>query len=168
MARPSKLETDPDLAERIFDRIRNGNYAETAAQAEGVTRSTYYNWMGWGREGGEPYEAFLDGVTRAVAECECTLVEELRNLPVDERGKADNAQANAIKFILERTRREHFGQTIELRQKAEDTIRDAFSELVPRLREELDSRSFRIVLAIFAGTGGGGGAGEVDSRDPVH
>ncbi|NQT73578.1 MAG: hypothetical protein HQ553_12550 [Chloroflexi bacterium] len=43
MARPTKLT--PELQTKIVGYIKDGNYIETACQACGIDKKTYYNWM---------------------------------------------------------------------------------------------------------------------------
>jgi transposase-like protein len=45
--RPTKL-TD-DIQKRIVDAIMRGAYIETAAQANGINKSTFYDWLKTGR-----------------------------------------------------------------------------------------------------------------------
>ncbi len=57
MARPSKL--DDALTEQIANRIRAGNYAETAVQASRISLPTYYRWM---QRGADDAPCVKDGV----------------------------------------------------------------------------------------------------------
>jgi hypothetical protein len=67
--RPSKLTTA--VCERILTNMRAGVSGEIAAQAEGVSRTTFYAWKAKGeRQAQGIYRDFLDGVKRAEAEVE--------------------------------------------------------------------------------------------------
>lgn len=160
MGRPSKLEKDPGLAQRIAEKVEQWNAPSVAAQSEGVSTSTFYEWMERGEQGIEPYLAFSESIARAVAVAEVSAVEVLKSPPLDERRKADGAIVRAAQFYLERTRRERFGQSIEIKQKAEETLRGALT----RLRERLDPGVWRQVLAALAGDGGVEDAGRGDRR----
>ena len=46
MARPTKLTVE--VRDRIVAAIRAGNYPEAAAQAAGISPSTFYRWLGRG------------------------------------------------------------------------------------------------------------------------
>ena len=48
MARPRKLT--PQLQTKICNAIEAGNYPETAAVLNGITGTTFYNYMKKGRE----------------------------------------------------------------------------------------------------------------------
>ena len=63
--RPSKLT--PELQESICKTLGAGVDVETAALREGISRSTIYNWMKWGREGQEPYASFVESTEIAQA-----------------------------------------------------------------------------------------------------
>jgi hypothetical protein len=53
VARSTRL--DPDLIERIAAAVGEGTGPVEAAAANGVPRSTFYDWLRWGRSGRRPY-----------------------------------------------------------------------------------------------------------------
>lgn len=47
MARPTKL--NPELTARIVERILEGNRPQLAANLEGISSSTFFDWMARGK-----------------------------------------------------------------------------------------------------------------------
>ena len=67
--RPSKLT--PELARRICDLVRAGNYLETAAAAAGIGHDTIRDWLRKGaRARSGPHHDFAEAFARADAEAE--------------------------------------------------------------------------------------------------
>ena len=92
--RPSKLTAV--LEERIVDLVRDGVALEVAACAEGIHRSTLFEWLRRGREASrlwecgervpdaeKPFLAFSDAVARAGAEAEIRAVQVVRKSSLD-------------------------------------------------------------------------------------
>ncbi len=105
--RPSKLPR----AGQILAGIRAGCYPEQAAQAAGVSASTFYAWKARGeREKTGRYRDFLEELRKAEAEAERNAVEIWRSA-IDDEGDWRAAQA-----FLERRFRDRWGrhQTSEL------------------------------------------------------
>jgi hypothetical protein len=104
--RATKL--NDELIETIVALIRSGNFPETAATACGVPRSTWYDWLRWGREGKEPYSHLSDAVTRARGEAVVGLLSELRQHAAKPKGGAH------IQWLLEKLDRDRFGPQIRV------------------------------------------------------
>ena len=51
MSRPSALENDPGLIDKIVKNVKRGLYLETAAELSGVPRATFFEWLRKGRSG---------------------------------------------------------------------------------------------------------------------
>lgn len=67
--RPSKLTQE--LQDRIVLSLRAGNYLETAAKANGISKATLYNWLDKAaKEHSPPHMAFLDAIEKAQSEAE--------------------------------------------------------------------------------------------------
>lgn len=60
----------PALQEKLVKLIGSGQYAEVAARACGVQKSTFYNWLTLGGRGEEPYKALVDAIEISAAEAE--------------------------------------------------------------------------------------------------
>ena len=58
--RPSKLTEERQ--ERIIQLIRGGNFASTAAEAAGISESTFYRWMKTGKESAEAIQKWDERV----------------------------------------------------------------------------------------------------------
>jgi transposase-like protein len=84
----------PDLQARIVALIQAGNYAEVAARASGIHKSTFYEWLTRGGRGEEPFKALADAVEKAAAESEARDVMVI--------GKAAEKQWQAAAWRLER------------------------------------------------------------------
>jgi hypothetical protein len=94
MARPTKLT--PELIVEIAGYIRAGNWPATAAQAAGISLSTYYRWLAVGEkeEEGQIHRDFLLAIRQAEAEAEVEGIAGLRTMSFDSFA--------ALKFFLER------------------------------------------------------------------
>jgi len=79
---PRKTRLTPELRDRVAQAVRDGNFLEPAARANGVSHSTLHLWLSNGRKGKQPYLDFLDIVERAEAEAELLAVTQLtRSFP---------------------------------------------------------------------------------------
>lgn len=60
---------DPLLADRVLSYIRSGGYPLVAAEAAGVPREAFLQWLKWGerKKAREPYRGFARGVRQAIA-----------------------------------------------------------------------------------------------------
>lgn len=69
----------PERAAAIVEALKNGAYAAQAAEAAGVARSTYYDWLAKGRAAASgPLHDFANQVDRAEAAVENSAVAALR------------------------------------------------------------------------------------------
>lgn len=115
MGRPSSLT--PERTKRITELISGGNSLEVAAQASGITATTFFNWCARGRrererleqnprlkpkKSEEIYVEFLEDVERARAEGEARLV-----LVVTKKAMND---WRAAAWMLERKAPERWGK----------------------------------------------------------
>ena len=104
--RPCKLTSE--LASRIADLIREGNYITTACQATGIDRTTYTRWLQLGEEDysqgkGTVYSSFYTSLKKAEAEAEVLLLQSVRR----------HTETNPIAglALLDRRFRDRWGQT---------------------------------------------------------
>jgi hypothetical protein len=107
----------PELTQEITRLLLDGNYIETAVQAAGVHKDTFFTWMknaerdtanglyaGWNDAPDQSrYIAFADSVKLAFARAETDMVYELRH-------HRDVKTFQPIAWILERTRQQRYGQ----------------------------------------------------------
>jgi len=106
----------PEIVERIIKHLSVGNYVKPSVEAAGINYQTFRTWMIKGEEhkaqGVEsPYSSLVDRITRAQADAEAHLVDQLAN-EQDWRAKS---------FLLERRHRERWGKE-ETQAKAAVTI----------------------------------------------
>ena len=105
--RPTKLT--PELASRIADLIREGNYITIACQATGIDRTTYTRWLQLGEEDHSQgktdtvYSSFYTLLKKAEAEAEVLLLQSVR------RHTDTNPIAGLA--LLDRRFRDRWGQT---------------------------------------------------------
>jgi transposase len=101
----------PELAEKICNVLRAGNYVDTAAAYAGICKDTYYDWLRRGAraakandtsEAEAPYRAFHAAVEQALAAA------EIRDVALI--GKAANDQWQAAAWRLERRYPEKWGR----------------------------------------------------------
>jgi len=99
--RPSKLT--PELQEKLCGFIRAGNYETTAAEACGVSESTYFNWKAKGEKAQRgKYRDFLEDIKKAIAQAEALHVQRIVN--------AGSAHWQASAWYLERKHHERWGR----------------------------------------------------------
>lgn len=122
--RPTKL--NPETTSTIVTLIRAGNTVEVAADAAGINRATFFDWMDRGTRTAardRPYREFREQVERARAEAETILVAQIQ--------KAARAGSyRAASWLLERRFPERWatnGQAPEGEKPADPF--EAFDEL---------------------------------------
>lgn len=71
MSRRSKY--DPKKGEEICKLVRLGVPLGAAAQAEGISKTTLYNWRRMGEAGRAPYRDFVEKIDQALAAAEVSI-----------------------------------------------------------------------------------------------
>lgn len=100
--RPTKFNTE--LADRIVQLIRAGNYAETAAAAAGINKDTFYAWLKEGaRSDASDKRPFSDAIEKAMAEA------EMQNLALIGKAAMDGVW-QAAAWRLERMHPQRYAQ----------------------------------------------------------
>ena len=103
--RSSKLT--PEIAQRILDCVRAGNYLETSAAYAGISKSSLFNYIRLGkRQSRGKYRDFLEAVERAQAEA------EVRDVVTVERASKTDWKAAA--WRLERKFPARWGRRVEV------------------------------------------------------
>jgi transposase len=102
-----KVALTVEVADRIVQLLRAGNYVETAVAAAGIGRATFYEWLERGVPEGSaqadaPFRAFRERVDRAKAEGEA------RNVALIVKAAATNWHAAA--WMLERQYPDRWGR----------------------------------------------------------
>lgn len=97
-----KSKLTRETSNRILAVLRAGGYDETAANAAGISRQQFYEWLKRGRNGDRPYDLFLAGVEEARAEGES------RNVMLIAKAAQSNWQAAA--WLLERRHPERWAR----------------------------------------------------------
>lgn len=114
MSRPSKLT--PETQTQITRLIQVGNTVEVAAEAAGISRSTFFSWMERGAEAGpknKPFRDFRTAVEQARAEAEATLVARIAKA-------AQNGSWSAAGWLLERSVPERWAKLSERAKHGDD------------------------------------------------
>lgn len=75
--RPTALTED--LASKIIELVRSGNFRATALRAVGLSKNVIRNWEILGEEGKQPYADFAERLQEAEAISETELVARIRN-----------------------------------------------------------------------------------------
>jgi transposase len=112
--RPTKLS--PEVTEQVTRLLRVGNTVEIAAEAAGISRATFFNWMDRGLLDGsdnEIHRDFRDAVEQARAEAEATLVARIAKA-------AQNGSWSAAAWLLERRSPENWAKVSERDRRRED------------------------------------------------
>ena len=146
--RPTKLNDKVQAG--IVKLIREGNFPDVAAVAEGISRRTFYDWMRRGEdEGSGAYAEFRTAVTRAMAEAEANLVKIVQT--GDDRGESFG-QAKAALEVLQR----RFSKRWSVRVQHE--IRDELERFLSCARRVCSSKDYARLLEELAREDGEGGA----------
>lgn len=136
--RPTALTTE--LAKRIVDMVRAGNYRATALKACGLSKNVIRNWELAGEEGREPYASFAEELQQAEAESEAELVSEVRNAKPQVVGVSGPDLWQARLALLER----RFPNRWSARVRT--TVDEELSALMKRLEAKLDEDTFAKVI----------------------
>lgn len=118
--RPTILE-NPDRVSALLNAIRLGLHIEQACLIAGVSKSSYYNYLKQAEdpECPEDVRQFLDALKKADAECEATVLNDIR----------EEKHWTAKAWFLERRFRDRWGR--------HDTLKVEHSNL-EELHEQLD------------------------------
>jgi hypothetical protein len=128
---------DPELVEKLLSLIRGGVPAEVAAEAVGLARSTFYDWMQQGQasvhKDGSVFREFRREVVKARNACHAVLAAK-----VYEAGKVDGKLGLAIlskRFARHWADRDSLevrgkdgGVVVEIRKLPAEDDRDAVQE----------------------------------------
>lgn len=115
--RPTKF--NPEIAAKILEKVRKGNYLPEVGAALGVHHSTIRKWINrGGRTGGadRPYREFRDGYKKARAEAINALEECVQ--------KAGEKDPKIALEILERLRPERWGTHKNRLRRLEQELAD--------------------------------------------
>lgn len=136
----------------IVEAVENGNFPATAAQACNVPARTWSQWRTFADEGDECLVELFEQVSCALARAEMKLVEKLTNPPCGPDGKADQGWIRSTQFLLERTRRERWGERVEVKLRVEDSMREMLDELEAKMSPEA-FQEFVIAMSEIEATG---------------
>ena len=100
MSRTTKLNSR--VQSTIVKCLKDGNTRNDSALYAGISHTTFYNWLERGRQGEEPFLAFLEAVEKAEAEA------MIANVAIIQRAANDTWQAAA--WWLERKRPDDWGR----------------------------------------------------------
>lgn len=166
MGRPSKLT--PEIAERIAASVAEGNYGETAAQCEGIERTTFYRWMEQGArddaaDANTPYRDFRNRIVRARAKAESEMLKIVREGTLHTERGPERAQ-----WYLERVASDRFGRRDKV--VVENAVREELDRALAKLEAAMTAEEFDRVLRILADDGAGSGAAVAtdDAGEAVH
>ncbi len=121
-----KTKITPELIELIKEHLEEGNYDMIAAQAAGITRQTFYNWI---RKGKTDKEGIYYDFYRMVEESKAT--GEVKLIAVIK--KASNRTWTAAAWILERSRPERWA----LHKAKENAVEFWKKELLTMLKDKV-------------------------------
>jgi len=155
----AKTKLTPERQEIIVGALEAGNHDEVAAQAAGIGKASFYNWLKRGqaelerveaapnakvRHSEQPFVDFLDAITRARAKAEPAMVSRIREL-----GERD---WRALAWMLER----RFSGRWANRQRLEILVEREFEAMLEFLEENLEPEEFRKVVGLLASVGAEG------------
>lgn len=163
---PSRTGPETKCGSKVSDdllrHVRAGNYLETAAHLVGIDRTTLFQWMKKGRQGVEPYRAFLRDVNQAIAESEESILTELGDLSKDPKTiEEKKLRAKVLTWRAERRFGQKWGRTITRVEYDEDGGADDEAKILDRLLGDKEARQLLIDAshrgAALEGDAGGDG-----------
>jgi hypothetical protein len=134
----SRLEAEPELAERLATVIRAGVHVGTAAEAVGISPRTFRLWMSKAHTGqarDRPYRELRERVQRAQAESELRLVAHV--------GRAASRSWQAAAWLLERQHPERWGKPSRRQDEPRDEALAALSDPFAEVDELAEARRRR-------------------------
>lgn len=160
MAQGKKHVLTPELKAAILAGIEAGVDPDTAAQAEGISRSTFFEWMKAGADEASPFHDFRTEVARAIAIAEKKLVE--RWLDGDEKGVSFGPGKAAAEFL--RLTKRRYGEKVRIQ------VADELEELLSIVERICRPEDFARVLEAIAARDRGEETPEAagEPAPPVH
>lgn len=128
MGRPSKY--NDSRMSTIVTALRNGSTRTAAAEAAGVHRDTFYEWLGKNPD-------FSDAVTRAEAACEGEMAKALKTAAKDDW--------RAAEAWLKRRRKAEWSEKIEQEHSGNLNVNAILNALPAEFREQVRSELDRMV-----------------------
>jgi hypothetical protein len=104
--KPSTIADDAKV-QILLEAVQDGCYIETAAKLAGIAKATLYNWTKRGKDGEQPFAAFLDALEKAEARAEADAIRNIR-----QAGKLPQFWAAEMTY-LERRHPEKWGRRQE-------------------------------------------------------
>ncbi|MGH2973610.1 MAG: transposase [Solirubrobacterales bacterium] len=139
MARPTKLT--PEVAERIVNAVRAGNYYEPAARSAGISPATFHRWIARGkRETKGAYYDFYESVERASAEAQVHAVALIKKAAAD-------GEWRAAAYFLERRHPEGWRRHESIDHEGSQLIVHTEELKDPKTRKELREITRRVADA---------------------
>jgi transposase-like protein len=139
--RPS-IELTEALRNKIVLAIRAGNYVETAARLNGVSKSLLYEWLKRGNirrpPEGCPYVALVEAIQEALAYAEARDLEAIR--------KAATKDWKAAAWRLERRFPKRWAGRYLVHQLAEQKAKQDVQLLLQSVSKHVDPGTLRLVL----------------------
>lgn len=134
--RPSKYT--PSVAKRICKWVEAGVSVEAAAEAEGVSRATVYNWRDRGLAGEEPYAGFVARLAKAKGLIEARVTAHIT------RKVKDDWRAGA--WYLERRMAQRFGDQGSLDRK----LQAEYVRMLDAAKRTMDADGYKAFVAALA------------------
>ena len=141
MARPLGPTITDEIQDEIVRLIEAGNYPDTAAQAAGISRATFYRWRKEGQEQpGSRLAVFETAIALAIAKAEARLIERIGD--GDEAGVGFGPAKAALEILQRRFSRRWSAKVTheiaDMTAKVLDVVRRVCSESdYVRVLEEL-------------------------------
>lgn len=152
MPRATKLTKE--IAAAICAGVRNGDYQDVAAKAQGIGRRTLFDWKERAKSGEQPFADFVEQLEIAQA---CA---EQRDLALI--GRAAETQWQAAAWRLERMHPERYGKRDKVTVALE--VQQELETALDKLQATLSPDEYARVLAILAA----GDSGEETIGEPVE
>ena len=132
-----------ELSERLLKDVEDGATFEIAAEANGISGNTLYEWLGRSREGDPKYAGLHDALARARASYKRAAIERIRKGVLNSGERDWKAEA----MLLERLYPNEFGPQAAVSVKVESEL----DRIVKKLEEALPPEIFDAVARALVG-----------------
>jgi len=155
----NNTKLDADTVRVVSRMLRRGHTKTSAAQAIGVSRQTFYNWVNHGKrnlDSGEElngYGAFYICVSQAELQSKDAYVQTLRNAAI-------NGDTDAAKWMLERQNPDEYSK--------KETIVEAVDTSDIEDDEELSSEDKQFLSNMFGGPDGSEDTDKSEDSDGIE
>lgn len=137
-------QLDLDVAARICQRVRAGMRVETAAEAEGVPRWQFQQWLARGRAGQSPYAELAGEILIARARA----VNQLEHLVLKAAASGKEDGPRYAQWLLERAEPELYASRKVVHVEVQREVERVFDAVRPMMSQEAYAELIEAVASV--------------------